>query len=255
MQKRRFTVAGFEGPLDLLWYLIKQNEVNIFDIPIAEITAQYMEYLDYMKDEIARGAQTGDSLLLSDLSEFYKWAAFLLKIKSAMLLPAPTLDDNSEGDPRQSLVEKLIEYQKFRQLASRLEEKEDTKLWGFDGGDIERDEGLWESGLYQKESPPPKIDPALDLPKMQRLYSQIMRRVSNNAILETYELITVNEKVTLLKELLKEGGVLNFRALITRKGNKMDTICAFMAALEQVKTKLVRLEQVTLFGEISILRV
>ena len=98
----KFSVADREEPLDLLLYLIKKNEINIYDIPIAQITEQYMEYLDY-------AAKTD----LENLTEFYALAADLLYIKSKMLLPVEvSFDDDEMEDPRQELVDKLIEYQK-----------------------------------------------------------------------------------------------------------------------------------------------
>ena len=125
--KRRFAAGEFEGPLDLLWFLIHKSEINIYDIPIAQITEQYLEYLDY-------AAQTD----LGDLSEFYKWAAMLLNMKSRMLLPVEIeYDEEDVEDPRQELVDKLIEYQKFKKLSELMEEKENTAEWNY-----ERNNGL-----------------------------------------------------------------------------------------------------------------
>ena len=113
---RKFTAGQFEGPLDLLWSLIRENKINIYDIPIAEITEQFLDYLDY--------AVKTD---LQDLSEFYSWAAKLIYIKSRMLLPVEVAYDDDEGmeDPRQELVDKLIEYQKFKKLSNLMEEQEE----------------------------------------------------------------------------------------------------------------------------------
>ena len=110
-KKHEYKVGQFEGPLDLLWALIRESKVNIYDIPIAQITEQYLEYLDY-------AVQTD----LSDLSEFYSWAAKLIYIKSRMLLPVEfNYEDDDDEDPRQELVDKLIEYQKFKKLSSLME--------------------------------------------------------------------------------------------------------------------------------------
>ena len=101
MEQYSIRLECFEGPMDLLMHLIEKNKINIYDIPIAQITEQYLEYLDY-------AVQTD----LGDLSEFYSWAAKLIYIKSRMLLPVEVAyDDEDEEDPRQELVEKLIEYQ------------------------------------------------------------------------------------------------------------------------------------------------
>ena len=117
-----FKINDFEGPLDLLLFLIKKNEVNIYDIPIAHITEQYLEYLDYTV-----------SSDLASLTDFYAMAASLLYIKSRMLLPVEIAADDEEiDDPRQELVDKLIEYQKFKKLSELMEEKENEAEWVFE---------------------------------------------------------------------------------------------------------------------------
>ena len=121
-EKTNYSAGNFEGPLDLLLFLIKKQEINIYDIPIGEITEQFLEYLDY--------AVTTD---LGNLTDFYAMAADLLYIKSKMLLPMENvLDDEDLEDPRQNLVEKLIEYQKFKKLSALMEEREDQNEWSFE---------------------------------------------------------------------------------------------------------------------------
>ena len=117
-----FKVNDFEGPLDLLLFLIKKNEVNIYDIPIGDITEQYLEYLDYAV-----------TLNLDSLTEFYELAAHLVYIKSKMLLPIEVdLEDEDIEDPRIELVNKLIEYQQFKKLSVLMEEKESEAEWFFE---------------------------------------------------------------------------------------------------------------------------
>ena len=126
--KQKFRLGQFEGPLDLLLFLIKKNEINIYDIPIAEVTEQFLEYLDY--------AVKTD---LDGLTEFYSMAADLLYIKSRMLLPVETvLDDSELEDPRQELVDKLIEYQKYKKLSVLMEEREDDNEWSVERKKIQR---------------------------------------------------------------------------------------------------------------------
>ena len=106
---RKFTVGQFDCPLDLLWSLIREQQINIYDIPIADITEQYLDYPDYALETD-----------LQDLSEFYAWAAKLIYIKSRTLLPekpSDDLGDESMEDPRMELVDQLIEYQKFKKLS------------------------------------------------------------------------------------------------------------------------------------------
>ena len=128
-EKRKFTAGEFEGPLDLLWCLIRENKINIYDIPIADITDQFLDYLDYAVE-----------LDLQDLSDFYIWAAKLAHIKSRMLLPVEVSYDDDEGmeDPRDELVEQLIEYQRFKKLSILMEEQEEQSEWSFERKKIER---------------------------------------------------------------------------------------------------------------------
>lgn len=235
--KRKFIAGEFEGPLDLLWYLIHKSEVNIYDIPIAIITEQYLEYLDY-------ATQTD----LGDLSEFYKWAAMLLNMKSKMLLPVEiNYDDEDVEDPRDELVEKLIEYQKFKKLSELMEEKEDKSDWNYERSKIQRVLPFEESENEWKE-----VDTWELLQQMQKLFKSMVSRYSNEKILNMYEEISVNEKITLMNELFEKNNECMFTDLITREGNEMDIICAFMAILEAVKFRMITIMQNRLFGDIKI---
>lgn len=235
--KHAYKAGEFEGPLDLLWTLIRESKVNIYDIPIAQITEQYLEYLDY-------AVQTD----LGDLSEFYSWAAKLIYIKSRMMLPVEVpYDDEDEEDPRQELVDTLIEYQRFKKLTSLMEEQEDDSEWNFERKKIQRvlpfedDEQQWE-----------EVDTWELLQQMQDIFKSIMHKYSNEKILNMYEEISVNEKITLMNELLEDKKNCMFTDLLTRPGNAMDVICAFMAILEAVKFKMITIFQNKLFGDIKI---
>lgn len=237
VQKRNYTAGEFSGPLDLLWNLIRESKVNIYDIPIAEITEQYLEYLDF-------AVQTD----LGDLSEFYNWAAKLLYIKTRMLLPVSVSDDDDEfEDPRKELVDTLIEYQKFKKLSSLMEEKENLDEWNFDRAKIQRtlpfdaSDSVWE-----------EIDTWELLQKMQKIFHEMISQYSNEKILNMYEEISVNEKIALMNEKLEKNGECMFTELIVRMGNEMDVICAFMALLEAVKSRLIRVFQNRLFSDIKI---
>ena len=235
--KRRFAAGEFEGPLDLLWFLIHKSEINIYDIPIAQITEQYLEYLDY-------AVQTD----LGDLSEFYKWAAMLLNMKSKMLLPVEiTYDDEEIEDPRQELVDKLIEYQKFKKLSELMEEKEESAEWSFERSKIQR-----VLPFDERESDWEQIDTWDLLQQMQKLFKSMVSQYSNEKILNIYEEISVNEKITLMNELFEKKNECMFTDLITREGNEMDIVCAFMAILEAVKFKMITIFQNKLFGDIKI---
>ncbi|ULQ59900.1 segregation/condensation protein A [Brucepastera parasyntrophica] len=227
-----FRIKDFEGPLDLLLFLIRKNEVNIYDIPIASITEQYLEYLDY--------ALSTD---LESLTDFYAMAATLIYIKSRMLLPVEiAADDEDIDDPRRELIDKLIEYQKYKKLSELMEQKEGEAEWIFERKKIQpalpfSDDELWE-----------KVD-TWDLLKT---FSNLISTYNSEKILDMYEEVTINEKITLLNELLERKGECLFTDLIVRKGNIMDVVCAFMAILEAVKFRMASIWQNRMFGDIKI---
>ncbi len=234
---REYKAGTFEGPLDLLWTLIRESKVNIYDIPIAQITEQYLEYLDY-------ATQTD----LGDLSDFYRWAAKLIYIKSRMLLPVEfSYEDEDEEDPRQELVDKLIEYQKFKKLSTLMEEQEDDSEWNFERKKIQRVLPFEETDSMWEE-----VDTWELLQQMQSIFKTMMSQYSNEKILNMYEEISVNEKITLMNELLENKKECMFTDLLTRPGNEMDVICAFMAILEAVKFKMIKIMQNKIFGDIKI---
>ena len=227
-----YKLGDFEGPLDLLLFLIKKNEVNIYDIPIGEITEQFLEYMDY--------AVTTD---LSSLTEFYAMAADLLYIKSRMLLPVEIeLDGEELDDPRQELVDRLIEYQKFKKLTVLMEEKEEESEWSFERKRIQRVLPFEEEELWEK----------IDTWDLLKTFSTLVSSYNSERILDLYEEISVSEKITLMNELLEERGECFFTDLIVRKENLLDIVCAFMAILEAVKFKMASIYQNRMFGDIKI---
>jgi segregation and condensation protein A len=228
---RHFSINEFEGPLDLLLFLIKKNEINIYDIPIARITEQYLEYLVYAEE-----------LDLEEVSEFYSEAASLLLLKSRMLLPVELNTDDGEEDPRQELVERLIEYQKFKKLSELMEDKERETEWIIERKKLQRplpftDEELWEKA---------------DVWALLKTFSSLMSNLSQERILDMYEEVTINEKITLLRELLERRGECSFTDLVIRHGSVLDIVCAFLAILEAVKIRMVSIFQNRMFGDIII---
>jgi segregation and condensation protein A len=231
-QGRLFRLKDFEGPLDLLLFLIKKNEVSVYDIPIASITEQYLGFLD-----------VADGCDLDDLTEFYLMAATLIYIKSRMLLPLdPELDDEIE-DPRRELIEKLIEYQKFKRLSEIMERKEMEVEWSVERKKIQRplpfedDSELWAE---------------LDVWELLRSFSSLVTNLSSERIMDLYEEVSINEKTALIHEFLESRGAFIFTDLITRPRSTMDIVCAFLAILEAVKYHLVTIFQHKLFGDIEI---
>jgi len=229
---RSFKLDDFEGPLDLLLFLIRKNEINIYDIPIAKITGQFLDYL--------REAQSMD---LEETSEFHALAAELLLTKSRTLLPVEMDDSGDFLDPRQELVDRLIEYQKFKKLSEEMEEKEKDAEWVIERRKLQHnlpfsdEEDLWENA---------------DIWSLMKTFSAIIRKIPGERILDMYEEVTVNEKVTLLAELLEEKGECYFTDLIIRSKSIMDVVCTILAILESVKTRMIVISQHVMFGDIKI---
>jgi len=228
---RSFRLNKFEGPLDLLLFLIKKNEVKIYDIPIAKITEQYLDYLTGLSE-----------FDLEEISEFHAMAATLLLIKSRMLLPIEIGADDEEEDPRQELVEHLIEYQKYKKLSGLMEEKVRETEWILERKRLERslpfdDEALWEK---------------VDVWDLLKIFSEYTRGLSRERIIDLYEEITVNEKIVLLYEILQERNECRFADLLIRTNSILDFVCAFLALLEVAKQHIVAVFQNRMFGDIII---
>jgi segregation and condensation protein A len=226
-----FRLKEFEGPLDLLLFLIKKNEVNIYDIPIAQITEQYLEYLGY-----------ASMVDLEGLTEFHSITATLLYIKSRMLLPVEFEGDDDVEDPRIELVDKLIEYQRFKKLTELMEEKEREAEWVIERKKLQRplpfaDDTLWEQ---------------VDVWDLLKTFSGLMTNISGEQIIDLYEEVSINEKLTLMTELLENRGECSFTDLMVRNGSVMDIVCAFLALLEAVKIRMVTIFQNRMFGDILI---
>ena len=229
-----FKINQFEGALDLLLFLIKKNEINIYDIPIAQITEQYLEYLSY-----------AGQFDLEEVSEFHAMAATLLLIKSRMLLPVKINENEDDEDPRQELVEKLIEYQKFKKLSELMEEKELEAEWVIERKRLERSLPFADNDLWVKA----------DIWALLQTFSGLMSGLSADGmehILNLYEEVSINEKTALLSEILEQKGECRFTDLVIRHGSALDIICAFLALLEAVKLRMAMVFQHKMFGDIFI---
>jgi segregation and condensation protein A len=228
---RSFKLSDFEGPLDLLLYLIRKNEVNIYDIPIGSITEQYLDYLQF-----------DGTIDLEDACEFHAMAAMLLLIKSRILLPVEIEDDSDLMDPRQELVERLIEYQKFKKLSELMEDKEKDAEWVLERHKLQHNLPFTDTDLWEK----------VDVWTLMKTFAALMRNIPGERIIDMYEEVTVNEKTTLLSELLENKGECQFTDLITHPNSVMDVVCAFLAILEAVKIRLIIILQNRMFGDILI---
>jgi segregation and condensation protein A len=227
----RVKLSEFEGPLDLLLFMIRKNEINIYDIPIAQITDQYIEYL--------RGADTLD---MEDLTAFHVMAATLLYIKSRTLLPIEMEEDGDDRDPRQELVERLIEYQTVKKLAERMEGKEKESEWVLERRGLQHTLPFSGDEMWEK----------VDIWELVKTFSALMRNLPGEKIMDLYEEVTVNEKLTLLSELLENRGECSFTDLVIRTSSVMDIVCAFLAILEAVKIRMIMIFQNRMFGDIKI---
>jgi segregation and condensation protein A len=231
---RHFRINEFEGPLDLLLFLIKKNEINICDFPIAQITEQYLEYLVYAEE-----------LDLEEVSEFQSIAATLLLIKSRTLLPVELNADEEDEDPRQELVERLIEYQKFKKLSELMEDIEDKEReteWMIERKKLQRALPFADEDLLEKA----------DVWVLLKTFSSLMSNLSKERIFDMYEEVTINEKITLLHEILDTRGECSLTDLVIRHGSVLDIVCAFLAVLEAVKVRMVLIFQNRMFGDIII---
>lgn len=232
--QQTFKVEDFEGPLDLLLFLVKKNEVNIYDIPIAEITEQYLEFLSL-----------ATQVDLENVTEFYQLAATLLYIKSRTLLPLGDGDEEEWEDPRQELVDQLIEYQKFKRLAELLAEQELHSEWI-----LERQKKQNLLPFEEKDTFWEKIE-VWDL---LQTFSKVMKGLSPERLINLYEEVSVNEKIALVYEILSEKENFLFTELIVHPDSLMDVVCAFLAILELVKARKVALYQNKLFEDIQVRR-
>lgn len=238
-------LESFEGPMDLLLSLIEKNKIDIYDIPIALVTDQYMEYLSQM-----------DSEKMENMSEFIVMASKLLKIKSRMLLPKTTEDDEDEGDPRDELVARLIEYKLFKQLATGLDERQEnagTRYFGEgDGAMLAR----------VRQDVPICLDEILEGVTgalLDETFTALMRRaevkpdkakaVARAVYVETFK---IDEKMEYIQNLLRINKNVAFKKMFRPNSTKTEIVVTFMAMLELIKNARVTAEQDEAFGEIMI---
>jgi len=248
MKKEKLNVrlTGFEGPLDLLLHLIDQNEIDIYDIPVAELTDQYMEYIE--------------SHSMDSISEFILMAATLLEIKSKMLLPLPQKAEPSL-DPRQELVEKLMEYKRFKQAADFFSARSGIAERIFrmpDDGVI----NMLKSAL--NEQPNDTVSELLGDVSLDRLFdvfeSVMMRRelradkVRGGFDSVKREIFTVDDKISFIRNLLAISRKISFREIFKRGGSRMEVVVTFLAVLELIKREEIRFRQEKVFDDIWIYR-
>lgn len=234
----------FEGPLDLLLHLIDKNKIDIYDIPIVEITNQYMEYIKTMEKED-----------LNIMSEFLVMAATLLDIKCRMLLPKEVNEEGEEEDPRKELIEQLLEYKMYKYMSYELKDREmDT-----------------EKVMYREPNVPAEVleyvEPVdldkllgdLTLQKLNHIFKDVMKRQvdkidpvrSKFGKIEKEE-VTVGEKLSSVTEYAKAHKIFSFRSLLSRQSSRTQVVVTFLAILQLMKDGTLQIEQEQPFDDIVI---
>jgi segregation and condensation protein A len=234
LQNYPVRLANFEGPLDLLLHLIKKHELDIYDIPIAIITKQYLDYVNVMQE-----------LDLDIAGEFLVMAATLIHIKSRMLLPRPDpRQEDPEEDPREALVRRLLEHQKFKAAAELLHEKETLRSaqWARPDGSVAGAAG---------EPVEPEIE--VDLFSLMSAFRQVLERAKQRPTVPLpAEHIPIDTRIDQLLARLSETEACGFEDLFEDVHSKAGMIVTFLALLEMIRLKLVRVFQGGAFGEIRV---
>ena len=230
-------IENFEGPLDLLLHLIKKNEINIYDIPVAMIAQQYLAYLEAMEE-----------LNLNVAGDFLVMAATLLQIKSKMLLPVDeTVDDDEDGpDPREELVRRLLEYKAYKEAARQLDDQE--KMWR---------EIFWREQALSVEE---KVEEDLPLDNVSLFdlvdaLKDVLERNPASRLLEIVpDNLTVRERMNLILETLEGKDSVSFAALFEGSSHRMVVVVTFLALLELMRLRVARVFQAETFGPILVSR-
>ena len=229
-------LAAFEGPLDLLIHLIKKHEVDIYDIPIVLITQQYLEYLDLMAE-----------LNLDVAGEFLVMAATLIHVKSRTLLPRPDpTQDDPEEDPREALIRRLIEHQRFKAAAELLHEKEIQRSaqWARPDGRVAEMVG---------DAPEPEVE--VDLFSLMAAFRQVLDRARKRPrVLLPPEQISIEDRIEQLMVRLSETEACGFEELFADVQTRSGMVVTFLALLEMIRLKRVRVFQQGNCGPIRVYR-
>lgn len=233
----RIQLPVFDGPLDLLLYLIRRDQVDIYDIPIAPITRQYMEYLDLMRE-----------LNLDVAGDFMVMAATLIHIKAKMLVPVDPTEaqgEEEQEDPREALVQRLLEFQRYKEAAGVLHQKAEIRAATWTRSDAalpqwgEPGEEVLEAGLFDLVSAFKEL--------LERRKTLFAHEVADSGK-------TVDQRMEELMELIREGESVEFLELFASQETKADMIVTFLALLELIRIKRVRVYQRGVFGAIRVFR-
>ena len=236
-------VNAFEGPLDLLLHLIEKNKVDIYDIPISEITSQYLDYIRSMEEED-----------LDVMSDFLVMAATLLKIKAKMLLPVNE-EEEEEGDPREELVRRLIEYKIYKYASLQLKEREMTAEKSFFRSPDIPPQVL----AYREEIDPVQMLSEVTLQRISEVFQFVMRKRQDklDPIRSEFgeikqEKIKLEDKITEVYNYIIQYKEVNFYDLLNEQETKEAVIVTFLAVLELMKTGKIYVQQENIEDDIFI---
>ena len=224
----------FEGPLDLLLFFIQRDKLDIYDIPISKITNDFLKYISYLnKMNIDIGA------------DFIYMASLLMNIKSKMLLPTTISDEDEEIDPREDLVLKLIEYKKYKDISDELSKVMND--YNLTHKTTIKDE--YEIFDHHKEL----INQKLDLYDIIRTYADLINNIENVTNYELdFEEISVSDQINFVRDILKNKKEITFSNLIKKFNNKIFLIYTFIAILEMIKSREIKIKQKKMFSDIYI---
>jgi segregation and condensation protein A len=219
----------FEGPLDLLLHLIQRDEIDIYDIPIARITQQYLTYIELMR-----------LLDLDVAGEFLVMAASLMRIKAKMLLPTPPPGEEEEIDPRDELVQRLLEYRQFKHASTTLKTREEHRRLEYERGMVPGDE----------EAGPLPLAPATLFHLLDAL-NRVLARLPARTVMELEgEAYDIEEKIERIHNRVRVAGKLSFETLLGECRSRLEMIVTFLALLELLKMNRLSAIQDGNFGEI-----
>jgi segregation and condensation protein A len=222
----------YEGPLDLLLDLVRKQDIDIYDIPIAQITAQYLAYVEKLRE-----------LDVNVAAEFIYMAAVLIHIKSKMLLPRdPAISSEAQDDPRTELVNRLIEHEKFKSAAQMLMQKQQIE-------DAVRSNPAIRDFM---EAPGMEPEIAADVIDLVKTFQQVLERVRSRPIMQVDdETVTVSQMIDYLRRRLSlEDRPLRLKQILQNVQSRQALVCMFLALLELVRLQAIQLRQDRLFGEI-----
>jgi segregation and condensation protein A len=234
----RVKLTDFEGPLDLLLFFIKRDELDIYDIPIAKITKEFLEYLHYLQE-----------LDLDIAGEFIVTAAELMQIKAQMLLPRPDGEGEEEFDPRSELVRRLLEYKRWKEMAEELERKQEHQRKLAYRGNFDYDPKVFE------EEDKDAMFRDVTLFDLIAAFQFAVNRMPRKHVHEINRLnITLEEQMEHILNLFKEKDEVTFFEIVMAFSEKIRIVITFLALLEMMKSKIIAINQIQPYADITIVK-